>query len=66
MSDKHTVESESKNSGSDPPTKKKKLFSFMDDNSSNTSNTCLEDGNEFQKYLANQNFTKHDNALRFW
>ena len=34
--------------------------------SSNSSNPCREDVNEFQKYLADQNFTKDENALRFW
>ena len=27
---------------------------------------CCEDFNEFHKYLADQNFTKDDNALQFW
>ena len=38
----------------------------MDEDSSNASNPCREDVNEFQKYLADQNFTKDENALQFW
>ena len=38
----------------------------MDEDSSNASNPCCEDVNEFQKYLADQNITKDENALRFW
>ena len=38
----------------------------MDEDSSNASNPCCEDVNEFQKYLADQNFTKDENALQFW
>ena len=31
-----------------------------------TSNISNEDANKFQKYLADPNFIKNDNALRFW
>ena len=42
------------------------LFSFMDDDIPITSNVFSEDDNEFQKYLADPNFIKNDDALRFW
>ena len=38
----------------------------MDDDIPITLNVSNEDPNEFQKYLADPNFIKKDNALWFW
>ena len=52
-SDKHTVESGGSGcSGSNPLTKKRKLFSFMDEESSNASNPYREDVNESKKIFS--------------
>ena len=47
---------------------KKQILGYwynMDEDSSNASNPCCEDVNEFQKYLADQNITKDETPYGF-
>ena len=48
-----------------PPSKKKKLFGFMDDMETEESRSTRESG-EFEDYLNDTNFEKNENPLKFW